>query len=163
MRWVQFPGVFHHANTVKFCECFGNRRKHSSYWGAGYTHNNPEQIKNKALGVIYELLNAKPEQEQKLLAVICNKLGDPERKVAAKARHLLAKLVDAHPNMKGVIVQEIQHVLARAHLAPRAQYAVICFLNQLELSNSEASPPSAYRMAARVSPHDSFYGTKYPP
>ena len=111
-----------------------------------YTSNNPEQIKNKALGVIYELIAAKPEQEQKLLAVICNKLGDPEKKTAAKARHLLQRLTDAHPNMKGVIVQEIQHVLVRSHLTPRAQYAVFCFLNQLELSNSESNKALARKL-----------------
>ena len=44
------------------------------------------------LGAMYELLVAKPEQEQKLLTAISNKLGDPNRKVASRASYLLGQL-----------------------------------------------------------------------
>ena len=105
----------------------------------GLTHNNTEQIKNKALGVVYELLKGKPEQEQALLATLCNKLGDPEKKVAAKARHLLAQLVESHPAMKTVVAKEVQHVLSRPNMEQKAQYQTICFLNQLELSRNASN------------------------
>ena len=41
---------------------------------------------------MYELLAAKPEQEQRLLTAIVNKLGDPNRKVASRASYLLGQL-----------------------------------------------------------------------
>ena len=44
------------------------------------------------LQVILDLLISKPEQEQKLLSGLVNKLGDPERKVAANVAHLLTLL-----------------------------------------------------------------------
>jgi hypothetical protein len=56
------------------------------------THNNTEQIKNKALGAVFSLLLSKPEQERALLGTLCNKLGDPEKKVAAKVRGLFVCL-----------------------------------------------------------------------
>ena len=43
-------------------------------------------------GTMYELLAAKPEQEQRLLTAIVNKLGDPNRKVASRASYLLGQL-----------------------------------------------------------------------
>ena len=112
----------------------------------GLTHNNTEQVKNKALGVVYELLKSKPEQEQALLATLCNKLGDPEKKVAAKARHLLAQLVEAHPAMKTVVAKEVQHVLSRPNMEKKAQYQTICFLNQLELSRTASNKLLARRL-----------------
>ena len=45
-----------------------------------------------ALKVVLDLLIHKPEQEQKLLSGLVNKLGDPERKVAANTAHLLSLL-----------------------------------------------------------------------
>ena len=44
------------------------------------------------LQVVLDLLISKPEQEQKLLSGLVNKLGDPERKVAANVAHLLTLL-----------------------------------------------------------------------
>ena len=43
-------------------------------------------------GTLYELLAMKPEQEQKLLTAIINKLGDPTRKVASRVCYLLGQL-----------------------------------------------------------------------
>lgn len=46
---------------------------------------------------------------------------------------LLCRLVDKHPNMKGVIVSEVERLLFRQNLAPKALYYAVCFLNQLLL------------------------------
>ena len=37
--------------------------------------------KRLGLNTIFDLLRSKPEKEQELLALLVNKLGDPERKV----------------------------------------------------------------------------------
>ena len=50
------------------------------------SRDNLEFIKSKAIRALGTLLSAKPEQEGRLLAALCNKLGDPSRKLASKAR-----------------------------------------------------------------------------
>lgn len=102
------------------------------------TTDQAEQIKTKALGVVFDLLADKPEQEAALLSILCNKLGDPEKKVAAKAGHLLYRLVIKHPNMKLVVTKEVQQVLNRSNLSSQAQYRAVCFMNQLELDRSDS-------------------------
>lgn len=46
--------------------------------------------------VTLDLLTSKPELEQKLLSGLVNKLGDPDRKVAANVTHLLSLLGEIH-------------------------------------------------------------------
>ncbi|XP_065660946.1 CCAAT/enhancer-binding protein zeta isoform X2 [Hydra vulgaris] len=94
-------------------------------------------IRNKVLGIIYELLVMKAEQEQKLLTMLINKLGDPERKISSKTIYLLTQLVVKHPNMKEVVINEIEQFLYRPNMAEKAQYYAICFLNQIVLSQKE--------------------------
>ena len=45
-----------------------------------------EFLKDRALKAAAALLAAKPEGEARLLAALVNKLGDPSRKLASKAR-----------------------------------------------------------------------------
>ncbi|GFS25836.1 CCAAT/enhancer-binding protein zeta-like, partial [Elysia marginata] len=71
-----------------------------------------------------------------LLSMLVNKLGDPS--VKSKATYLLTKLVEEHPNMKTVIVSEVQQLLHRPNVSPRAQYYAICYLVQLRLSKTDA-------------------------
>ena len=66
--------------------------------------------------------------------------------MAAKARHLLAQLVVAHPNMKTVVAKEIQHTLSRPNMEKKAQYQTICLLNQMELSRSASNKLLARRL-----------------
>ena len=73
--------------------------------------DNLDWIKEKALKAAYELLAAKPEAEARLLALLVNKLGDPNRKVASKAGFLLSCLLTKHPLMGMVVVREIESFL----------------------------------------------------
>ncbi|KAJ2158112.1 RNA-binding ribosome biosynthesis protein mak21 [Coemansia sp. RSA 552] len=85
--------------------------------------------------VVGELLEQKPEQERNLLRLLVNKLGDGERQLAAKASHLLLRLLSVHPNMKLVVVRTIQElILARAATKERTQYYTMITLNQVVLS-----------------------------
>ncbi|KAK3092452.1 hypothetical protein FSP39_002965 [Pinctada imbricata] len=89
-----------------------------------------------------------------LLSTLVNKLGDPDYKLASKASHFLTKLVDCHPNMKWVVVGEVERLLYRPNIHIRAQYYCICFLNQLVLSHEEKS------LAAKlISVYFSFFST----
>jgi ribosome biogenesis protein MAK21 len=45
---------------------------------------------------------------QTLLAMLVNRLGDAERKIASKTGHLLRELLKSHPQMKMVVVKEVR-------------------------------------------------------
>jgi len=110
-------------------------------------------IRSKMLGTIYDLLSEKPEQEQILLSLLVNKIGDPDRKVASKAVYLTRSLVTKHPNMKLVVTKEIEKLLYRPNIAIKAQYFAVCFLNQLILTKQESE------LATRlISIYFSFFG-----
>jgi ribosome biogenesis protein MAK21 len=50
---------------------------------------------------------------QLLLRNLVNKLGDPSQKVASKAIYSLIQLLQVHPNMKFVVMEETEKLLFR--------------------------------------------------
>ncbi|KAK0524621.1 RNA-binding ribosome biosynthesis protein mak21 [Tilletia horrida] len=59
------------------------------------------------------LLSAKPEQEQNLLRLLVNKLGDGERSVASKASNALLQLLNDHPFMKTIVAREVADLILK--------------------------------------------------
>lgn len=102
------------------------------------SHDSLVTTKTRALVAAHELLCDKPEEEKALLVQVINKLGDPQNRIATKASHLLEVLLRKHPNMKGVVCGEIERLLFRSNISPKAQYYAICFLNQMVLSHEES-------------------------
>ncbi|KAM8931259.1 CCAAT/enhancer-binding protein zeta isoform 2-T2 [Lycaon pictus] len=102
------------------------------------SHDSLVATKTRALVVAHELLCNKPEEEKALLVQVVNKLGDPQNRIATKASHLLETLLCKHPNMKGVVCGEVERLLFRSNISPKAQYYAICFLNQMVLSHEES-------------------------
>lgn len=96
-----------------------------------------EKTKIQAMNTVLELLKSTPECEDELLTKLINKLGDPTRSIAAKAMHLLGKLLVVHPLMKGIVVKEVERLLYRPNVSPKAQYYGICFLSQVLLEEDE--------------------------
>ena len=86
------------------------------------------QFRLKAMHTIVALLKAKPEQEALLLGLLVNKLGDMDKKVAARTVHLLNDLLYSHGAMKPVVVREVENVMMRPNFGLRAQYYAIVFL-----------------------------------
>ncbi|XP_053193550.1 CCAAT/enhancer-binding protein zeta [Scomber japonicus] len=101
-------------------------------------HDTVAATKAKALATAHELLCNRPEQERALLMQVVNKLGDPEYKTAAKASYLLETLLHKHPNMKVVVCCEVERLMFRPNISPKAQYYSVCFLSQVMLSHDEA-------------------------
>eukprot|EP00842_Homolaphlyctis_polyrhiza_P005964 jgi/Hompol1/6369/HPOL_004958-RA len=99
-------------------------------------HDLLSHVKSKALGTIFELLSSKPEQEQNLLTLLMNKLGDLDRKIATKTVHLLSQLLLRHPAMKLIVIREAERLLFRPNMGERAQYYAVTFLNQIVLTHS---------------------------
>ncbi|CAM6017455.1 unnamed protein product [Sphagnum balticum] len=103
-------------------------------------------LREKSLKTVFMLLKSKPEQERRLLSALVNKLGDPERKVASNASYLLSSLLTVHPNMKRVVIEEVDSFLFRPHLSTRARYYAAVFLNQIVLSNRGDEPVIATKL-----------------
>jgi len=92
-----------------------------------------DKTKIKSISTIFELLAGNPEQETILLERLTNKLGDPTRSIAAKAMYHLSQLLEKHPVMKWVVVGEVERLLYRQNISPKAQYYGVCFLSQILL------------------------------
>ncbi|XP_011072672.1 CCAAT/enhancer-binding protein zeta [Sesamum indicum] len=104
------------------------------------------KLKSMALKTIYMLLKSKSEQERRLLSSLVNKLGDPENKVASNADYHLANLLTEHPNMKAVVIDEVDTFLFRPRLGLRAKYHAVNFLSQIRLSHKGDGPKAAKRL-----------------
>ncbi|XP_064211688.1 CCAAT/enhancer-binding protein zeta [Tribolium castaneum] len=98
-------------------------------------HDVLDNNKEKAISSMYKLLAGNPEQEKNLLTYLVNKLGDPSQKVASKAIYSLGQLLFKHPNMQGVVLSEVEKLLFRSNISPKAQYYGLCFLSQFYLSH----------------------------
>lgn len=103
-----------------------------------WSNDEVEYSRNRAVTFVWELLKEKPEQEENLLRLLINKLGDKEKKVASRASYLLLQLQVTHPLMKGVIVNSIESdLLFRPNQSAHAKYYAIITLNQTVLSMRE--------------------------
>ncbi|KAL5708356.1 hypothetical protein ACHQM5_019158 [Ranunculus cassubicifolius] len=100
-------------------------------------------LKDKALKTMYALLRTKSEQERRLLSALVNKLGDPENKGASNADYYLTNLLSAHPNMKAVVIDEVDSFLFRQHMGLRSKYHAVNFLSQIRLTHKGDGPKIA--------------------
>ncbi|XP_050405033.1 CCAAT/enhancer-binding protein zeta [Patella vulgata] len=97
------------------------------------SHDTVLAPKQKAVTSMFKLLSNKPEQENILLPMLVNKLGDPDYKLASRAAHHLSKLVEQHSRMTMVVIQEVERLLYRPNICSKAQYYAMCFLSQIVL------------------------------
>lgn len=91
-----------------------------------------------AVKLIAELLVAKPEKEKQLLSMLVNKLGDPERKVSSTAAYKLSEMINKHhPQMRLIVVREVEQLINRPNVTRRTQYYAVCFLNQIHFTDGD--------------------------
>jgi len=93
--------------------------------------------REKAISIMTDLLIGNAEQEQKLLELIVNKIGDPSSKIGSKTVFYINKLLYEHPNMKLIVLREIEKLIFRKNVAPRTQYYAICLLTQYVLNKDD--------------------------
>lgn len=104
----------------------------------GWSNDEVEYSRNRAVTFVWELLKEKPEQEENLLRLLINKLGDKEKKVASRASYLLLQLQITHPLMKNVIINSIEtDLLFRPNQSGVAKYYAVITLNQTVLGVKE--------------------------
>lgn len=97
-----------------------------------------EYSRRQSVKFVWELLKEKPEQEENLLRLLINKLGDKEKKIASQASYLILQLQNTHPAMKMVIINAIEaELLFRSGQTGHAKYYAIITLNQTVLSGKE--------------------------
>ncbi|CAG8545409.1 8866_t:CDS:10 [Paraglomus occultum] len=101
------------------------------------SHDVLVHVRQQMLEFIFELLREKPEQEQNLLKLFINKLGDQDKKIASKASFLVQKLLEVHPNMKIFVVREIEQLILLPNANAHAQYYGILSLSQLMLNKKQ--------------------------
>ncbi|GMK56607.1 hypothetical protein CspeluHIS016_0304470 [Cutaneotrichosporon spelunceum] len=80
------------------------------------THDQLPYVRMKALDVVFQLLSGNAEQEQNLLRLGVNKLGDTDRAVASKASYHLLQLLQVHPAMKAVVAREVSALVLKTAL-----------------------------------------------
>jgi len=98
-----------------------------------WAFDNLEYTKRMAISAAFKLLKEKPEQEGMLLLLLVKKLGDTQRKLASHVVFVLCELIKAHPNMRGIVVREIEQFIFRQNARGRGVYYATMFLNQIEL------------------------------
>ncbi|CAG5103179.1 Similar to CEBPZ: CCAAT/enhancer-binding protein zeta (Homo sapiens) [Cotesia congregata] len=94
--------------------------------------------REKAVSVMTNLLIGNSEQEHQLLSLLVNKIGDPKSKVASKVIFCLNNLLLEHPNMKMVVLRELEKLLFRKNISQNAQYYAISLLTQFVLNREDA-------------------------
>lgn len=101
------------------------------------SHDPIIHVRLSCLNHIFDLLTNKPEQEFNLLRLGVNKLGDIDSKVSSKASYLLLKLEQAHPNMKGIVIDAIVDTCLKPNADYHTTYYSVITLNQTILKRSE--------------------------
>ncbi|KAF9466712.1 CBF/Mak21 family-domain-containing protein [Collybia nuda] len=118
-------------------------------------------VRTQALTLIFTLLRDKPEQEQNLLRLLVNKLGDTEKTLCSRASYHLLQLMQSHPSMKGVIVREIIALVLRPAAPPPHPSGFTGTGKHIRFTDSEPKPkPKPSPMANRaVNAHARYYAT----
>ena len=100
-------------------------------------HDPMSYIKKAAINTLFSLLSALPERERAVLALLVNKLGDPDKRIASRIVYLLSELIAVHPAMTAAVVREVEAFLHRSGLSERGQYYAVIFLNQIKFRAGE--------------------------
>ncbi|CAG8577468.1 14786_t:CDS:10, partial [Acaulospora morrowiae] len=101
------------------------------------SHDVLTHVRQRMVTIIFTLFKEKPEQEQNLLKLLVNKLGDKERKVASRASYLINQIFSVHPFMKMHVIREIEQLILFPSANDRAQYYGVISLNQIILTNRD--------------------------
>ncbi|KAJ7063556.1 CBF/Mak21 family-domain-containing protein [Mycena amicta] len=113
-------------------------------------------VRTQTLTLICTLLREKPEQEQNLLRLLVNKLGDTEKSICSRASHLLLQLLQSHPAMKAVIVREIVSLVLRPS-APRPQPTTTP--KHIRFTDDDKPKPKAEDKKVPGNAHARYYAT----
>ncbi|KAK4686047.1 ribosome biogenesis protein MAK21, partial [Tremellales sp. Uapishka_1] len=119
------------------------------------SHDTLPFVRTQALNIVFKLLQGNAEQEQNLLRLGVNKLGDTDKSVSSKASHHILTLLAMHPAMKAVVARDVAALVlkpptpppapvkggkalpAKVDAAGHARYYGLITLNQITLTNKD--------------------------
>ena len=100
-------------------------------------HDPIVHVKMNVVTHIFDFLRSKPEQEENLLRLGVNKLGDNDNKIAGKTSYQILQLEQAHPAMKKIIIDAVIDTMLKPNVHHNGQYYSILTLNQTILTRNE--------------------------
>uniref|UniRef100_A0A7I5ED95 CBF domain-containing protein n=1 Tax=Haemonchus contortus TaxID=6289 RepID=A0A7I5ED95_HAECO len=98
-----------------------------------------EDLSKRALRTALNLLAERPEGERFLLSMLVNKLGHPKTHIAAFVATLLEDLTKRQPRMRSVIVAEVERLIYRINVSPKAHMYASTFLSQITLRAEDSA------------------------
>ncbi|KDN40347.1 CBF-domain-containing protein [Tilletiaria anomala UBC 951] len=78
------------------------------------SHDTLPFVRTASVSQMFHLLRDQSEQEQNLLRLLVNKLGDNEKSVASRASGHLLELLNVHPAMKAIVAREVAQIIFQA-------------------------------------------------
>ncbi|CAH7687354.1 ribosome biogenesis protein [Phakopsora pachyrhizi] len=112
----------------------------------GLSHDPLVFTRNQSVSHLFCLLRDKPEQEQNLLALLVNKLGDNERIVCSRTSYNLLLLLQTHPLMKSIIIREISALVLKP------------IVHQIKKRDPKSKKSPAIDLSIRHHDHARYYG-----
>ncbi|KAK0466300.1 CBF/Mak21 family-domain-containing protein [Desarmillaria tabescens] len=119
-------------------------------------------VRTQSLNLISTLLRDKPEQEQNLLRLLVNKLGDTDKAICSRASHHILQLLQTHPSMKSVIVNEITSFVLRPIAPPPTSSSTTpaeVANRRIRFNEAEKPKPKPSTEKKVGNPHARYYAT----
>lgn len=92
--------------------------------------------------LLYSLLLHNPhEQASNTLALLVNKLGDPERKLASRISYYLEEVIKKHPQQTMPAIQAVLNLCSNPQVPEKALYYAVTFLSQVRFSRKHLQIP----------------------
>ncbi|EYB90319.1 hypothetical protein Y032_0221g2550 [Ancylostoma ceylanicum] len=98
-----------------------------------------EDLSKLALRAALNLLAERPEGERFLLSMLVNKMGHPKAQIGSFVATLLEDLTKRQPNMRPVIVAEVERLIYRSNVSPKAHLYASTFLSQITLRSTDSA------------------------
>ncbi|KAL4071905.1 CBF/Mak21 family-domain-containing protein [Scleroderma yunnanense] len=121
-------------------------------------------VRMQTLSLIFTLLKEKPEQEQNLLRLLVNKLGDSENSICSRTSYHILQLLQVHPSMKIVVTREITSLILRPTTSTPTTAAQNTHIRFNEdgsgpKSKGQAKPQPDLATKKHVNEHARYYAT----
>lgn len=90
-----------------------------------------------ALRTLCHLGSKHDEQQTNICALLANKLGDTDRKLASRALFYLQEIINAQKEATEPVITQVEQLIQRPGVSEKAQYYALTFLSQVMLSHEQ--------------------------
>jgi ribosome biogenesis protein MAK21 len=90
-----------------------------------------------ALRILCHLGSKHDEQQSNICALLANKLGDTDRKLASRALYYLQEIINAQKEATIPVITQVEQLIQRPGISEKAQYYALTFLSQVMLSHDQ--------------------------